>query len=92
VTAAAPRGNRPRRRLYGSSAAARQAVLVARERHAGEVKAEDVPAEERRALLDNRYERIIEAYMPLAADGDNDATELLLQALAQQAQLHGLNT
>jgi hypothetical protein len=78
-------------RLYSSAGAARIAVLASQARHGGEVEPTKVGTGERRALLDDRYERIIQSWMPKALGGDKEAAKIVNTALAQQAQLHGLN-
>ncbi|HEV2930437.1 MAG TPA: hypothetical protein VGW74_17265, partial [Propionibacteriaceae bacterium] len=78
-------------RLYSSAGAARIAVLASQNRHSGEVEPKKIPTGERRSLADDRYERIIQAWMPKALKGDKEAAKIVNTALAQQAQLYGLN-
>lgn len=84
-----PTGKSPT--LYANASAARAAYLAQANRVRG---TEDEPAlsvTERRALSDDRYERLIQSWMPKAIGGNGEATDRVLRALAQQAALHGLN-
>lgn len=76
--------------LYANASAARQAYLA----HASRVRGtEDEPplsVTERRALADDRYERLIQAWMPKAINGSGEATDRVLKAMRQQEELHGV--
>ena len=77
--------------LYANASAARNAVITARLRHGGEIEPQSVAAAERRATSDDRYEQLIQAWMPRAMEGDVDAAGIVARAMAAQATLHGLN-
>ena len=78
-------------RLYANASAARNAVITARLRHGGEIEPQSVSAAERRALSDDRYERLIQTWMPKALSGDAEAAQIVERAMLGQATLHGLN-
>jgi hypothetical protein len=79
------------RRLYASAGSARRAVLASQERGGGEVRAAEVTTGERRALADDRYERLIQTWMPKALSGDDRAADIIGKYLVAQAALHGTN-
>lgn len=78
--------------LYANASAARAAYLAQAARVRG-TEGEPAPTvAERRALTDDRYERIIQALMPKALQGNHEAADRVLRAMAQQAELYGLKT
>lgn len=78
--------------LYANASAARVAYLAGAQRVRGTEKESPLSVTERRALQDDRYERLIQAWMPKALGGSGEATDRILRALNQQADLHGLKT
>lgn len=76
--------------LYANAAAARQAYLAHADRVRGTEDENPLSVRERRALQDDRYERIIQTWLPKSIGGSEQATILVLRALAGQQDLHGL--
>lgn len=85
-----PTGKSPT--LYANASAARAAYLAQAARVRGTEGGPAPTVSERRALHDDRYERIIRAFMPTAMQGNGEAADRVLRALAQQADLYGLRT
>lgn len=77
--------------LYANASAARAAYLSHSQRVRGTEDEAPLSVTERRALQDDRYERLIQAWMPRAIGGNGEATDRVLRALGQQSALHGLN-
>ena len=78
-------------RLYANASAARAAYLAHAQRVRGVEDEPPLSVAERRALMDDRYERLVQALFPRAISGNGEAADRVLRALAQQAALHGLN-
>jgi hypothetical protein len=76
--------------LYSNAAAARQAYLAHATRVRGTKEEPALTVRERRALTDDRYERILQAWMVKALGGSETATMLCLRALHDQQELWGL--
>lgn len=76
--------------LYANASAARQAYLAAAVRHRGTESEAPLSVLERRAMQDDRYERLLQTWLPKAFAGSGEATDRCLRALNQQADLHGL--
>jgi hypothetical protein len=77
--------------LYANAAAARQAYLSHAQRVRGTADEHPLSTRERRALSDDRYERLLQTWMVKALGGSAEATVLCLRALAGQRELWGLN-
>jgi len=77
--------------LYANAAAARQAYLAHAQRVRGTDDEHPLSTRERRALSDDRYERLLQTWMVKALNGSEAATVLCLRALAGQRELWGLN-
>lgn len=78
--------------LYANAASARQAYLAHADRVRGTTDESPLTVRERRALQDDRYERILQRWLPRALDGSESATVLCLRAMDGQQNLHGLKT
>lgn len=77
--------------LYANASAARQAYLSYAAKVRGTEKEHPLSITERRALMDDRYERLIQAFMPRALGGQVESADRVLRAMRQQAELHGVN-
>jgi hypothetical protein len=77
--------------LYANAAAARQAYLSHATRVRGTADESPLTVRERRALTDDRYERLLQTWLVKAIGGSEAATMLCLRALAGQRELWGLN-
>lgn len=78
--------------LYSNASAARAAYLAHAQRVRGTDREDPLTVTERRALMDDRFERIIQTWLPKALQGSENAAMIALRALAGQRDLHGLNT
>jgi len=78
------------RALYASPAAARKGYLAAEARAHGDVASSAVPASERRALLNDRMELLVQRLMPKAMSGDSDALREIRLLTSVQVSLYGL--
>lgn len=77
--------------MYANASSARAAYLAQAQRVQGTDREPALSVTERRALTDDRYERLIQSLLPKAITGNGEAADRVLRAMAQQAALHGLN-
>jgi|SRR3954469_21123212 hypothetical protein len=85
-----PTGGAPT--LYANASAARAAYLAHAQRVRGTEREDPLTVTERRALMDDRFERIIQTWLHRSLQGSENAAMIVLRALAGQRELHGLNT
>lgn len=76
------------RPLYASPSAAQIGARAADERARG---GKEPTPNEKRGILNDRYELLTYTWMNKAMEGDDVAAGIVLRAWRQQAQLHGLN-
>lgn len=92
IVAAKDTPGEPPKTLYASAGAARTAYLAAQRRHAGLDESATPPgADERRSLINDRWELLIRAWMPKAMEGDEAAAGIVARAQSAQARLYGAN-
>jgi len=78
--------------LYSNASAARAAYLAHAQRVRGTDREDPLTVTERRALMDDRFERLIQTWLLRAIQGSEAAAVIVLRAMAGQRDLHGLNT
>jgi hypothetical protein len=77
--------------LYSTSSAARAAYLAHSAKVRGTDKESPLSVNERRALMDDRFERLVQTWLVKAMGGSENAALIVLRAMAGQRELHGLN-